>query len=355
MITLRLVRPLSNIRNCCAAPRRFCGKRSLHQPKQIPFNIADQLIGEWKEVSQNVRKHGYVVLTPASSNHQVLLDTCRLFGAIQNHSRAVKDGIVDIRSNSLATKGNHVISDIAFDPHSDGAYLDGIAMKDGMAYRIVPPKIIAVQCIKPSLRGGISFLVDGEAILSTVVREHPELLTMLFSRSAMSICRGQQLVVNCPVFSHLPSGNIMMRYSYDRDLYIAEWARAAMQFFHQNYVLNPKFTTYHHLVDRQILIVDNHRLLHGRTEIKGDRLFRRVWIQDEDRSVSMVSPKLENEDYYESTGNGSDQTSLEKYRHYLPVTLSQMANHPKKIPVGIRLQNRLLEAVQRALHDQRFS
>ena len=332
-VSRSLIRPWVACSHGVVSARRF-GITPAHDQRDIYYKTLPQLLQQWDKVSANLSKYGYVILNPASTSRKMTLETCRLFGKIQGHSRADKDGIVEILSTSLAKEGKHQISDIALDPHSDGTYLDALAFRGSIVFRVLPPKIVAIQCIKPSPIGGASVLVDGEAILRSVIQHHPHLLSTLFSRSAMSSI-GKRLVANYPVFEQSPQGKVIMRHNHQHgEVFIAPHANAAMHLFHHQYVVNPEFTTHVALSQTQILIIDNHRILHGRTKIQGDRLFRRVWVQDEERSFKMMTPEP-NKAKYESTDPGADKSCLDEYEKYLPLPLPAMEHLVEKIETGI--------------------
>ncbi len=301
----------------------------------ISFNKIGQLSQRWEEVGKAFREHGYVILTPGTSDRQMALKACRLFGKIQSHIRAPENGVVEVRSESLGSQGKQVVSNLAFDAHTDGAYLEGMAFNLHGVYRVGPPKIVALQCVKPAFRGGESFLVDGRAILLAMLEKDPHLISTLFSRHCMSICREDHLVMDLPVFRKHPSGNLAMRFSYDRDMYAPKWAAKNLAFFNQNYILNQSFKTYISLSERQILVFDNHRHLHGRTEIEGERLFRRIWVQDEDISEKMITPKKAGTLYFGSRENATH--ALGKYQNYSALEQLRGRRKLEKMPIGIDL------------------
>lgn len=322
-------------------PFSFLTQKRTFACKTFAYGNVEYLTRHWSEIKVNFEKKGYLILEPVCSDEMTLLKTCSLFGRIQGHVRS-SSGVVDVCSESEKREGQ-VVSNLTFFPHTDGAYLDGIAKSKQGAFRIGPPKIIALQCIKPAVSGGDSLLVDGKKILASLIKSRPELISTLFSRNCMSLCRDHHLAMDQPVFKMLPTGNIAFRFSYDRDLYIPKWAAKNLEFFNKNYVMNPEYTTKLSLGERQILLIDNQRLLHGRTEVIGGRVFKRVWVHDENHSSEMVSP--EEKLYY---GSNDAESVLNKLAAYLPLE-GDSQDEMEKIKVGISLPPALKRKILKIL------
>ncbi len=237
-----------------------------------------------------------------------------------------------------------MISNLAFFPHTDGAYLEGMAQKGGKFYRVSPPKIVALQCIIPSSKGGKNFLVDGREILLSITTHRPDLIPFLFSRHSMSICRDNHLIMDSPVFRKLPFGNFSIRFSYDKDMYTSSLFREKLAFFNKHYILNTNFTIHLPLSEREILVFDNHRHLHGRAAVEGERLFRRVWIQDQDLSSEMISP--DDLPYFSSSENST--AALNKYQPYTALNIPKEGK-VEKLTTGISLPPELREKLENLL------
>jgi hypothetical protein len=314
----------------------------------IPFNNIDQLIHKKLDIEATFRKQGYLILSAPPTDRQLLFDVARLFGKIQGHVRSPQDGIVEIQNKVLQSQNKQVSSDFHFVAHTDGHYLEGLASQKGKTLRIIPPKIIALQCIKPAIKGGVNFLVDGKAILLSMIKNHSYLLPTLFAHNCTSICRGDLLAINLPVLKKMHSGRFSLRFSYDQDLYAPTWAKKSLDFFNKHYVSNPAFATFLSLSAKQILILDNHRYLHGRTEINGERLFRRIWVQDESLSTTMHLLQKKNVPYYTSNKN-----PIQALAHYQPYTAIDDLKKAlfEKILVGIELPSNINSRIEKILQS----
>lgn len=310
----------------------------------IPFDKIDQLVQKELEITEQFHKQGYLVLSAPTSDETLLSSVARLFGKIQSHVRSPKHGIVEIHNELSDAQNKQINSNFHFFAHTDGAYLEGMMRQGNKIFRIVPPKIIALQCVKPSSEGGISFLIDGKKILLHMIKNHPHLLTTLFSRSCTSICRESHLVMDLPIFKKLPSGNFSVRFSYDQDLHTPKWAIKDLAFFNQHYILNPGFITFCPLLEKQILVLDNHRYLHGRTEIQGNRLFRRIWVQDEKLSMEMYTPPKDDMPYFGSSENSA--RALNQYQPYGALNDLEEGFKYKNISVGIELSAKIRTKIE---------
>jgi alpha-ketoglutarate-dependent taurine dioxygenase len=273
------------------------------RPSAIAFESIKQLLQQEPLLQSRFRKFGYLILQAPTADRELLFNVARLFGKVQGHVRSPLDGIVDVKSHFSDAADKQVNSKLPFFAHTDGHYLEGMAQQNNSVVRVVPPKIILLQCVQPAVEGGESFLVDAKAILLEMTKKRSPLLKTLFQRPCMSICRGNHLIMDVPVFEKRPSGHFSIRFSYDNDLYAPNGIMEDLDFFNQHYISNPTFTTSLPLKERQILVIDNHRHLHGRTEVIGERLFRRIWVQDESRSSLLFSLQNDTVPYYGSTTN----------------------------------------------------
>lgn len=301
----------------------------------INFNTIRALIQQKTDIQRQFRRQGYVILSPPTTDYSWIIDIAKLFGKIQGHSRSPKDGVVEVYSGPEKTEDHQINSNLSFFAHTDGHYLNGLIRKHNQIFRIGPPKMVILQCVKPSIEGGENFIVDGRSILLNILQNQPHIISTLFSNTATTICRQDHLILDVPVFAKLPSGNLALRFSYDQDLYIPIQSLENIVLFNNNYVLNPAFTSSFSLKEKQILVLDNYRCLHGRTAVKGERLFRRIWVCDEEIVVRMHRPSEAETVAYYTSSKGS-QEALERYQDYAPIDDANKGVL-KDMPVGINL------------------
>lgn len=297
------------------------------------FQTIKELAASWPQVKSHFNKNGFAILTTSDDTKQTALKTCRLFGKIQGHIRAPIDGVVDIRSESMGQNSTQIISNLTFTAHTDGAYLEGMAVTNGRVFIVGPPKMIALQCIQPAKEGGINYLIDGQKVLADLVQKHPDIALKLASLGSISICRDQYLIANAPIIRKMPTGLYAFRFNYDNDLYTTKEIMTAIKFFNQAYIQNKHYISYISLKEKEILIFDNHRLLHGRTAFSGDRFLRRIWIWDENLPAVFNPQGLP---YFGI--QGKDIEAFKRYQPYLPVELSFRTPKVETIPTGIKLE-----------------
>jgi hypothetical protein len=113
--------------------------------------------------------------------------------------------------------------------------------------------------------------------------QHPTYHKALTTKGCVTYCRDDQIALDCAVFQRLPDGTLMLRFRYDNTAFVADWAVGAFHTLQQEYWANPNYQLRLTLTSGQVLIVDNHRMLHGRDSFvdgsggKG-RSLRRVWL-----------------------------------------------------------------------------
>lgn len=142
---------------------------------------------------------------------------------------------------------------------------------DSQLFRGAPPDLQLMFCERPAAAGGDTTLVDGWALLSELEREDPELLSLLFHQlRAIPFVFGTvfgptvSLRGGALVFTHspmpLPHDPVAVRVA-------RQLARVA--------VIRVRPSA------GEVLVVDNHRMLHGRTAFEDEsRAFTRllVWL-----------------------------------------------------------------------------
>jgi gamma-butyrobetaine dioxygenase len=156
-------------------------------------------------------------------------------------------------------------------PHAKGTSYASTAIAtplhtDSQDYLGAPPKLQIMACVRAAARGGESLLVDGRALLE---RCDPALRDALLHEPrrqrfyfgdivgpTVALKRGHHVWTLSPIPHHDPIGEALAR----------ELARAP--------VIELALRA------GDVLVVDNHRMLHGRTAFEGEREFVRVlaWL-----------------------------------------------------------------------------
>ncbi len=147
--------------------------------------------------------------------------------------------------------------------HTDGAFLEQ------------PPFYVALACLQPSTAGGESILVDGKAVFNSIEAESSTLALRLLEKYHID-CSGQFDEIKTrhePIISFDEAGRIRVRYmrayieSGEAKVQGAITAERieALDCLDRK-ILTPEFRTTFGMSRGQIVIFNNHRLFHGRTE-----------------------------------------------------------------------------------------
>lgn len=170
-------------------------------------------------------------------------------------------------------------------------------------FRYTPPGIIAFHCVTAATEGGASTLIDGFRLAEEIARRDPEAFRILSTRpqsyerridgSFDLVCHARAIALDghgrvCGFrFAersasppHLPPGETEAFYDARRLL--------------AGLVADPAFTVTRRLGEGEMLLFDNHRIMHGRTAISGPRLLRQCSVAREDAhsTLRMIARRL---------------------------------------------------------------
>lgn len=313
---------------------------------EVRFSTPRDLQHKWKFVKYMMKLKGFVVLQGPDSSPTTLKQVAEMFGPIQRHSRNTATGIVDITSEEYSSdeKTKKVASNIKFLPHTDGTYLNGIALsKKDKCVRVGPPRFVLLQCVKPAKVGGVSLVVDAQKILTSLVYNDPDLIPALFSPYGLTVKRGDYCAVDVPVFRKMNNRRYAIRFSYDRDFQFPKIYRAAFEKFYTKYNLDDAFTFRHALSANQIMVMDNQRVLHARTEFIGERLMRRVWIHNNEE----LQTDDNDQDVYLTPYTTKNQDN--PYEAFTKLELSENVPKVDYIPTGITIPGVLSQRIKMIL------
>lgn len=243
-------------------------------------------------IYEALTKTGFCVVNTEGGSGSIadLLGVASWLGEVQDHVRRSVDGVIgeyerSVRLDWVPFREEYVsLGTNALQPHTDGAYLDGVvATRDGTLHRIGPPKFVALQCVAQSSLGGDNILIDASRVARDLGAAFPETFGVLCRHGCVTFCRDDLFVAEKPIFERFGGNRLRVRFRYDAHIYAPRWSQPAINKLHTEYNLNPLYQVVVKLEPGQILIVDNHRMLHGRTAFSegGRRHFRKVWIYDE--------------------------------------------------------------------------
>ncbi|MGK7876946.1 MAG: TauD/TfdA family dioxygenase [Xenococcaceae cyanobacterium] len=215
-----------------------------------------------------INKFGFTILQLKSSNHKEnLLKISKVFGSIVKHEHSDENGIVPVIP--LDNSPGYVNTTTTELPlHTDGSFA------------VNPPKIVALQCEVPVASGGLTTMGDGKLLYDHLTSLNPCGLLNLFQDDAMTVQRENRKSTQ-PIFKEY-EGRTSIKFRWDNAISISvkpedlPMIETIKKILRQSQNMS-KFK----LQSQQILIMDNTRILHGRTAFKkGDkRGLNRIWFE----------------------------------------------------------------------------
>jgi len=214
-----------------------------------------------------INKFGFTILQVKLSNHKEnLLELKKYFGSIIKHEHSDKNGIVPVIP--LENSPGYVNTTTTELPlHTDGSFL------------VNPPKIVALQCEVPTASGGLTTIGDGKLLYDHLASQNPCGLLNLFQDDVMTVQRENQQSTQ-PIFKE-HEGRTSIRFRWDNAINISvkpedlPMIETIKKFLRQSQNMSRL-----KLQSQQILIMNNTRILHGRTAFKKgeERVLNRIWF-----------------------------------------------------------------------------
>ena len=252
-----------------------------------------QYFADAEAIATHVGRHGYAIVQAWDTESTTLSDVAARLGRVQSHIRADAQGRVGISVETVVNREweayrseYHGVSSEEFLPHTDGSYLQGMVREGDHYVQLLPPGALLLQCWQQAASGGASILIDGLRVFRDLRRQHSWYHHVLSTKGCVTYCRDDQIALDCAVFEPLRDGTHMLRFRYDATAFVADWAVEAFHTLQNEYWANPRYQIRLTLTPGQILIADNHRMLHGRDSFVREpgekaRSMRRVWLTRE--------------------------------------------------------------------------
>ncbi|CAG8823014.1 12275_t:CDS:2, partial [Racocetra persica] len=241
-----------------------------------------------QDIKNEIESRGFSVIKAWNSDIITLKTISQALGIIQPHIRAAHDGIIsELDSKDSSWKNfkdqyQGTSKEVAISPHTDGAFLEGMFPAQTTMVKICPPKMLLLQPIEYDANGGEIILVDGKKVLESILTERPKLAEILMKPGCIAFYRDDLMSMNYPVYMRMQDDSIRVHFRYDWATFAPYWSHDAVKFLHNNYHMNPAYQVKVLLKEKDhILILDNHRMLHGRSKFAGNRKLRRVWLNDD--------------------------------------------------------------------------
>jgi alpha-ketoglutarate-dependent taurine dioxygenase len=292
----------------------------------------DDLVGA---VSAKLQSQGWCLVRPVDTSPDRLLTIAKQFGTIQRHIRADANGLVgknmsvdqgwkDYQSEYIGVNQDRM------NPHTDGSFLAGAMEIDGCLHPVDPPAMMLLQCTHPAHSGGQHLVVDGQAIVERLMEADPAMVRTLMTPGCMTVCRDDQISREVPVLSPSPDHTLRLRFRYDSKTYAPAESLSALRAF-RDLTCDPDLLHSFDQVPGEILVLDNHRALHGREAFENHpdhppRSLRRVWIREHRESPLLG---VENQQ--------TQQRVLDGFASYGPIESMNALDRSPVIRTGIQL------------------
>lgn len=216
-----------------------------------------------------VDRCGFAVVDEMPCESGALCQVVETFGFVRetNYGRWF-DVVAEVTPQNLAN------TNLGLQAHTDNPYRDPV------------PTLQVLACLENSVEGGESAVVDGYAIAKFLQLDDPstfEILTRYPVRFAYEGSNEVSLTSKRPIFEVGPDGELVaVRFNNRSAAPFVDIAFGEMEEFYRAYrkfaecVDDPDFSVRFKLAPGQAFIVDNTRVLHGRTEFHGTG---KRWLQ----------------------------------------------------------------------------
>lgn len=216
----------------------------------------------------NTFKFVIIECEPLPNPKENLLALKKFCGSIKKHKRSDENGITSVEKleYSLENADQMSATNKTFTMHTDGSF------------ELVPPKIVAMQCIVPSQNGGISQIVYAKSVYEYFRENYLDELQKLLTYPLM-ITRGNKTATKFIIVEE--KGRFFMHFRSDVivSLVIPPQLEKAFNII-KAYVNEPNNQLMFKLQANQIVLFDNTSVLHGRTSFPDNefRKLNRIWF-----------------------------------------------------------------------------
>ena len=211
---------------------------------------------EMYKILQNFYKYGFVIFKNVPTKDNYILKFANSIGTVRPTNFGESFSVKSVpKPNDLA------YTSIALTPHTDNPYRKPI------------PCIQLLHCLENEVKGGFSTLVDGFAVAKYLKKNNPDLFTILTETKVRFRFVDKAIILeNWGELIELDheKHTKQIRYSTRLD-YVPALEKSKLEKFYKarkliaNLYASTKFEIRFKLETGDLLMMDNHRLLHGRT------------------------------------------------------------------------------------------
>jgi alpha-ketoglutarate-dependent taurine dioxygenase len=225
----------------------------------LQANYTDIRDPDWQpHVAVQLANRGLVTFT-GINGHAELVALARQLLTVRPHRDAGPDGVTVIASTHAEESGYAGFTDAELIPHTDGSGVPD------------PPGLLLLACQQPADEGGMTRVVDGASIVSTLAQQHPAALRALSApRAAFFGTAGAHLGA---VLEPAGPGRTRIRLRLDDLAWFSADAADAVTLLR---TVIARHTQTFQLRAGEGLLLSNTRWLHGRDSFTGRRIMLRI-------------------------------------------------------------------------------
>ncbi len=227
----------------------------------VPWGASSNVAPVDARIGAALRERGAAGLVGLRSRADVLAAAHQLMPALRTHRDSDPDGLTVIRDT-----GQH-----AHRPGFAGLGRGALLAHTEGTQAPEPPRLILLACLQCGQAGGATALVDGRALLSELASLQPAAVTALMAPRAAYF--GGAAGRLAPVLERLPTGRWRIQLRQDG---LAKFSPAVQPYLPALRSVIRRNTVTVQLEPGQAVILDNHRVLHGRSSFTGDRSLLRA-------------------------------------------------------------------------------
>jgi gamma-butyrobetaine dioxygenase len=236
-----------------------------------------------------IRRYGFARLTNVPTSPGIALDVAHLFGHVRetNYGRAF-DVRAEVNPNNLA------YTNLGLQAHTDNPYRDPV------------PGLQILVCLENTVSGCESLVIDGFKVAEKLQAQSPggfDLLTKHCARFEYAGSKGVKLRSKRPIIELGPDGELIaIRFNNRSAAPFTDIPYDDMAYYYDAYrqlatlIEDPALAVRFELAPGELFIVDNQRVLHGRSAItsSGKRWLRGCYT-DKDGLLSTLAALEETE------------------------------------------------------------
>jgi alpha-ketoglutarate-dependent taurine dioxygenase len=186
-------------------------------------------------------------------------------GSLYVHPHSKDNGVTVISNEYAKTSGDNSLgfSEENLYPHTDRSGVD------------VPPRWVILWFEKPAQLGGDSIFANGEKIFNSLCRTDKDAAQKLLKPNSI-IFKSEAGLLESSIFSICGDG-LKIRFRNDSLIFANPEINDCLSSLRACIDLN---SVYYRADSGDLIVVDNHRWLHGRTMFVGERTVHRILINE---------------------------------------------------------------------------